>query len=80
MIDSIRHIEWENIEESLPAFIILTFTPFTFSIAHGIGAGVISYVAFLALRGKARQVPPLLWATAALFTLVFLLPLFETQT
>lgn len=71
MMDSIRHIQWDDVEQSLPAFIILTFTPFTFSITHGIGAGVISYVVLLALRGRARKVSPLLWITAALFAIVF---------
>jgi AGZA family xanthine/uracil permease-like MFS transporter len=74
MIDSVRSINWDNFEESLPAFIILTFTPFTFSITHGIGAGIITYVLMLLLRGKARQISPLLWVTAALFSLVFILP------
>jgi len=77
MIDSIRYIRWDDIEESLAAFIILVVTPFTFSITHGIGAGIIMYVMLLVLRGKARQVPPLLWITAGLFSLVFLLPLVE---
>lgn len=71
MMDSIRHIHWDDIEQSLPAFVILAFTPFTFSITHGIGAGVISYVVLLALRGRARKVSPLLWITAALFAIVF---------
>jgi AGZA family xanthine/uracil permease-like MFS transporter len=75
MIDSIRHIDWDDIEQSLPAFVIMTFTPFTFSITHGIGAGVVTYVLLLTLRGRWRRVPPLLWVTALLFMLVFLLPL-----
>jgi len=77
MIDSIRYIRWDHIEESLAAFIILVVTPFTFSITHGIGAGIITFVLLLIFRGKIRQVPPLLWVTAGLFSLVFLLPLVE---
>ncbi len=75
MIDAIRNIQWEVVEESLPAFIIMTVTPFTFSITHGIGAGIISYVLIFVLRGRIRQVPLLLWITAFLFSLVFLMPL-----
>jgi len=75
MIDSVRSINWANMEESLPAFIIIAVTPFTFSITHGIGAGIVTYVLLLLLRGKARSVSPLLWLTAALFSLVFLSPL-----
>jgi AGZA family xanthine/uracil permease-like MFS transporter len=79
MIDAVRHIRWNIVEESLPAFVIMTFTPFTFSITHGIGAGIITYVLLMVFRGKARQVPLLLWITAFLFSLVFLTPLLFPQ-
>ena len=36
------------------------------------GAGLISYVVLKAVRGKAREIHPLLWAVAALFLLYFL--------
>lgn len=76
MMESLRRIDWNVIDEALPAFVIMTFTPFTFSITHGIGAGIIGYVMLQLLRGHARRVTPLLWVTAVLFTIVFILPLF----
>lgn len=76
MMDSVRRIDWNDIEQALPAFVIMTFTPFTFSITHGIGAGVITYVLLQLLRGRGRRVPALLWVTAGLFAIVFLMPLF----
>ncbi len=77
MIETVRYIPWDDVEQAIPAFLTLTVTPFSFSITHGIGAGVISYVLLLALRGKARKISPLLWLTAALFTIVFLIPITE---
>ncbi|MBA3525231.1 MAG: NCS2 family permease, partial [Geodermatophilaceae bacterium] len=44
---------------------------FTFSIANGIGAGFIAWVILRATSGRAREVHPLLWATAALFVVYF---------
>jgi AGZA family xanthine/uracil permease-like MFS transporter len=46
--------------------------PFTYSISNGIGAGVITYVLIKLVKGKAREVHPLLYAVAALFLVYFL--------
>ena len=45
--------------------------PFTYSITVGIGAGFIAFVFLKLVRGKAREVHPLLWFVAALFVLYF---------
>lgn len=45
--------------------------PFTYSIANGIGAGFIAYVLIKVVKGKAREIHPLLWIVAALFALYF---------
>jgi AGZA family xanthine/uracil permease-like MFS transporter len=41
--------------------------PFTYSITNGMGAGFISYVVIKSVRGRAREVHPLLWLVAVLF-------------
>ncbi|GAA1259930.1 hypothetical protein GCM10009677_08780 [Sphaerisporangium rubeum] len=41
------------------------------SISNGIGAGFISYVLIKAVKGKAREVHPLLWVVAILFVIYF---------
>ena len=45
--------------------------PLTFSIAAGIGLGVIGYVLVMAALSRARQVHPVMWLVAALFLLFF---------
>ena len=67
----VRHIPWDDYETSLPAFLTIILMPFTFSIANGIGAGFVSFVAIKAARGRARDVPPLLWGVAVLFVAYF---------
>jgi len=42
-----------------------------------VGAGFISYMAWKALTGRAREVRPFLWIVSILFVLVFLTPAIE---
>jgi AGZA family xanthine/uracil permease-like MFS transporter len=71
MMTQVKGIDWDDIEIALPAFLTIVLMPFTYSITAGIGAGFVSYVVLKVVRGKARDVHPLLWVTAALFVLYF---------
>jgi AGZA family xanthine/uracil permease-like MFS transporter len=72
MLTSLRTLDWTDHEIAIPAFLTLVLMPFTYSISNGIGAGVISYVLIKAVKGKFRDVHPLLWGVAVLFLLYFL--------
>lgn len=65
MMDGVRHIDWDDIADSLPAFLTIIVMPLTFSIANGVSLGVISYCAIKLLSGKAKEVSPILYAVAA---------------
>ncbi|MEV4289496.1 NCS2 family permease [Nonomuraea bangladeshensis] len=71
MMTAIRDIDWNDYEMAIPAFLTIVIMPFTYSVSNGIGAGFISYVLIKVVRGKAREVHPLLWGTAVLFVLYF---------
>ncbi|MER6006705.1 NCS2 family permease [Nonomuraea angiospora] len=71
MMTSIRDIDWDDFEIAIPAFLTVVIMPFTYSISNGIGAGFISYVLIKVVRGKAREIHPLLWGVTALFVLYF---------
>ncbi len=71
MMTAVRDIDWNDYEIAIPAFLTIVIMPFTYSISNGIGAGFITYVLIKVVRGKARQVHPLLWAVAILFVLYF---------
>ncbi|MEV5559778.1 NCS2 family permease [Nonomuraea wenchangensis] len=71
MMTAIRDIDWDDYELAIPAFLTIVIMPFTYSVSNGIGAGFISYVLIKVVRGKAREVHPLLWGTAVLFVLYF---------
>jgi AGZA family xanthine/uracil permease-like MFS transporter len=71
MMSQVTQVEWDDPEEGVPAFLTLALMPFTYSITVGIGAGFISYALIKLVRGKARQVHPLMWVVAALFVIYF---------
>jgi AGZA family xanthine/uracil permease-like MFS transporter len=71
MMSQVSKIDFDDVEEGLPAFLTLALMPFTFSITIGIGAGFLSYVLLKVARGKARQVHPLMWVVAAAFVIYF---------
>jgi adenine/guanine/hypoxanthine permease len=73
MISSIMKIDFENFEEALPAFLTVVIMPFTYSIANGIAAGFIFYTFVKIVRGKAKEVHPIMYIFALLFILKFAL-------
>jgi AGZA family xanthine/uracil permease-like MFS transporter len=66
-------ITWKDYEIAIPAFLTIVLMPFTYSITTGIGAGFIAFVVLKVAAGKARQVHPLMWLSAALFVIYFAL-------
>ncbi len=71
MVSLIKDIDFEDIEEGLPALLGLILMPLTFSITVGIGAAFITYVLVKVVRGKITEIHPLLWAVAIAFVIYF---------
>jgi adenine/guanine/hypoxanthine permease len=71
MIRIVADIDWTLPENSIPAFLTIAGIPLTFSIAAGIGLGVISYVVVMSSSGRAREIHPLMWAIAPFFVAFF---------
>lgn len=67
MIRIVADIDWVRPEDAIPAFLTIAGIPLTFSIAAGIGLGVLSYVLIMPAVGRARDVHPLMWLVALLF-------------
>jgi AGZA family xanthine/uracil permease-like MFS transporter len=63
----VQGIEWTRPEDAIPAFLIIAGIPLTFSIAAGIGFGVIGYVVVMTALGRAREVHALMWLLVPLF-------------
>ncbi|WP_336210737.1 NCS2 family permease [Nonomuraea sp. LPB2021202275-12-8] len=73
MMTSVREIDWADYEIAIPAFLTIVLMPFTYSISNGIGAGFVSYVLIKVVRGKAKEIHPLMWGVAVLFIVYFAL-------
>ena len=69
MMSSIVKINFENLSESIPAFVCIVSMPLSYSISDGIMFGVISYTFVNALVGKIKKVH---WLMIVL-TIIFLL-------
>ncbi|WP_053361753.1 NCS2 family permease [Bacillus sp. FJAT-27251] len=67
MMGSIAHVRWDELDEAFPAFLIILSMPLTSSIATGIALGFISYPLLKVVKGKWREVHPLLYIFAVLF-------------
>jgi AGZA family xanthine/uracil permease-like MFS transporter len=71
MMRIVADIDWTAPESSIPAFLIIAGIPMTFSIAAGIGLGVIGYVVVMTAQRRAREIHPLMWAIAPFFVAFF---------
>jgi AGZA family xanthine/uracil permease-like MFS transporter len=71
MMQTVREIPWDDLELAVPAFLTVVIMPFTYSITNGIGAGFVSYVFIKLVRGKGREVSPMMYIAAAAFVIYF---------
>ncbi|AXA90746.1 NCS2 family permease [Massilia sp. YMA4] len=67
MLRDLADVEWGETTESIPAAVTALMIPFTYSIAHGIAFGFITYAALKLLTGRAREAKPIVWIIAAVF-------------
>lgn len=77
MIHGAVNIDWNDFEVALPCFLTIAMMPFAYSISDGIGFGFISYAVIKVARGKAKEVPVLIYLLSALFIFMYMLPLFS---
>src|SRR5699024_2936832 len=58
MLASVKNINFQDTTESLPAFMTIVITIFTFNFGNGIAAGIIIYVVVKSLSGRYKEVHP----------------------
>jgi AGZA family xanthine/uracil permease-like MFS transporter len=72
MLAQLVRIDLTKLDTAIPAFLTLITIPLTYSIAHGIGFGFVSYVLIKLLTGRPRDVKPLMYFVAAAFLIYFI--------
>ena len=73
MITSVVNVNFDDMSESLPAFLTIVMMPFSFSIANGIVFGMLSFVILKMLNGKFKHVSVTMWIVFVLFILKMVL-------
>lgn len=73
MMGMVRFINWSNLTEAIPAFLIIVMTPLTFSIADGLAMGFIAYAFLKAVQGPLRSVKRMDLFLATISLLYFVL-------
>lgn len=77
MLGSIRNVDWDDFEIALSCFLTIVMMPFAYSISDGIGFGFISYMLIKVLRGKAKEVPILMYIISILFIIMYVISTYE---
>jgi len=71
MLSNVTEVDWDDVTHAIPAGLTILVMPFTFSIAYGIAAGIISYPIVKAATGEWRDVHVGQWILALAFVVYF---------
>lgn len=70
MIREVRSINFADMEEGFPAFIIIVMIALCYSISTGLAFGFISYIVFKMVKRKWQDIKPVMWLIG-LFSVLF---------
>ena len=73
MMEALMKIEWDKFDEAVAAFFTAVVMPFAYSIATGVAAGFIFYVIIKVVKGKAKEVHPIMYIVTGLFVLKYVI-------
>ncbi|MBQ1675497.1 MAG: NCS2 family permease [Oscillospiraceae bacterium] len=73
MLSNLKQIDFNDLSQTLPVFIMLIAMPISGSIGHGIGLDLISYTVLKLCTGKAKEVSALTYVLSVIFLLKFFL-------
>ena len=71
MLSNVTEVDWGDITHAVPAGLTILVMPFTFSIAYGIAAGIVSYPIVKAATGEWRDIHVGQWILALAFVVYF---------
>lgn len=71
MVRQAVHIDWNDWSLGIPAFLTIVMMPFTYSIADGIGAGLITFTFIRLVQGRAKDVHPIMYIISLAFLVFF---------
>ncbi|MHC0039293.1 NCS2 family permease [Pseudoneobacillus sp. C159] len=71
MVSSLGKIDWSRFEIAVPAFLTVIAMPLSYSIATGIAVGFIFYPITMAIKGKMKEVHPIMYFLFFVFVCYF---------
>jgi len=72
MVSSLGKIDWENFEIAVPAFLTMIAMPLSYSIATGIAVGFIFYPITMMVKGRTKEIHPIMYLFFVIFVLYFI--------
>ena len=72
MAKEVRRIDFGNMEEAFPSFIIMVMIALSYSISTGLAFGFLSFTLIKIVLGKAREIKSAMWIIAVL-SILFLI-------
>ncbi|WP_175614992.1 NCS2 family permease [Piscibacillus halophilus] len=72
MAANLKNIDWDRFEIAVPAFLTVVAMPLTYSIATGIAVGFIFYPLTMLLKGRGKEIHPVMYGLFVIFILYFI--------
>lgn len=72
MVSSLGKIDWTRFEVAVPAFLTMIAMPLSYSIATGIAIGFIFYPITMIVKGRIKEVNPIMYFFFVIFLLYFI--------
>lgn len=72
MSSALKDIEWDQFEIAVPAFLTIVAMPLTYSIATGIAMGFVFYPITMILKGRIKEINPIMYGLFIIFVLYFI--------
>jgi adenine/guanine/hypoxanthine permease len=72
MVSAIGDIDWKKFEIAVPAFLTIIAMPLTYSIATGIAIGFVFYPITMIVKGRAKEIHPIMYLLFVIFILYFI--------
>jgi AGZA family xanthine/uracil permease-like MFS transporter len=71
MLQGLHNVDFEDVDQIVPVFLMLLAMPISGSIGHGIGIAMICFTVIKVFSGKAKDVSVLTYVISALFLIKF---------
>lgn len=69
MMKEVKQIDFSNMGEAFPAFIIIVMIALSYSISTGLAFGFISFTIIKSVSGRVKDIKPTMWIIALLSVL-----------